>query len=386
MEKILVVDDERSIRTACRRMLENEGFCVFEAWSADEALQLMKSSSFDLAMVDIMLPEMDGITFAGELKRIDENIEVIIMTGFPSMETALGAFNARASDFIIKPFSNKQLIRAAVRCLERKRLLQAIEMMNRELETKARDLEKRNRELEEASAFKSQLISIIAHDLRSPLTAMAGYSELMCLTDLSPLEVKEMAREMQDGCLQLESLVHNLLDLSRIESGIIRCERKPVDMDGMLKRSVRIFQTRAGSHSFHMNISSEPVLGDEEKIFQILNNLIGNAVKFSPPGSSIEISTTVKSEVLELRIRDEGIGIPAEEIPRIFQRFYRVSGPGAPQAPGSGLGLYIVKTLVEAQGGDIHVESEEGKGTTFIIQFPLQSKSESECHPMMQVV
>lgn len=226
--------------------------------------------------------------------------------------------------------------------------------------------------LKELDKLKTELLSTVSHELRSPLGRIKATVTSLLQQDVDWDE--ETRREMLASIVvdvdQLSELVSNLLDMSTIEAGMLRLDRDWVNMQDLIKRLGRRWRA-AGTHDIRLDVPSRlpAVFVDERRVAQVLNNLVDNAMKFSPPGSRITVSARADGEWLEMSVTDMGIGIEPEHIPRLFDRFYRGAGSSC---GGTGLGLSICKGLVEAHGGFITVQSRPGYGSKFTVRLPLK--------------
>lgn len=249
--------------------------------------------------------------------------------------------------------------------------------LNNELITTQRELIKRNVELERLNEVKNQFIGVAAHDLRNPLQVIEGYSQMLLdklFGDLTPEQRKfiSVIRKNSDFMLKL---ITDLLYISKIEAGKLQLELKETDLFALLERNVELNRLLAEQKQIDIRLSRQddfpPVLLDAAKIEQVLNNLISNAVKFSNPRTTVKVCAFRKEEEAVISIKDEGQGIPADEIGRLFVPFENLSVKSTAGEPSTGLGLAIVKRIVEGHGGRIWVRSEVGVGSTFTFSLPL---------------
>jgi len=226
----------------------------------------------------------------------------------------------------------------------------------------------------EADELKNTFISIISHELKTPVALIKGYAGTLRREDAhwDPQTVRESAMIIEDEADRLTQLIDNLLDASRLQAGGLKLNRSDVAIDAVAKRLVELFRTQTTQHPFTADFppSFPSVQADPARIEQLLSNLIGNAIKYSPNGGSVRVSGRVTPDAVEITVSDEGIGIPVEEQPRIFERFYRADDALSRRTQGSGLGLYIAKAIVEAHGGHIEVSSTPGRGTAFSFRLP----------------
>lgn len=229
----------------------------------------------------------------------------------------------------------------------------------------------------EAEELKSTFISVITHELKTPVALIKGYASTLLREDAQwdPETAREMVQVIDEESDRLNRLINNLLDVSRIEAGALKLEYSDVDLPKMARRLVEGYALQSDRHRFLVDfVEGFPLVpADEERIRQVLSNLIGNAVKYSPDGGTIRIGGWYDDQEVTVYVADEGIGIPAGEEERVFEPFHRVDSSLRRRTQGAGLGLYLVKALVEAHGGRVWVRSEEGKGATFFFTLPRES-------------
>jgi signal transduction histidine kinase len=222
--------------------------------------------------------------------------------------------------------------------------------------------------------MKTELVQTVSHDLKQPLGVMNGYVELLIMQEKLDQTGENYVKMIQRSINNMRQLIDDLLDLARMESGV-KLEMSQQSIASVLEESlknVRLLAENKGTHITLLVSDDVPmVLGDYERLVQIFNNLIGNAVKYSPRESRVEVQVEVEPQTLRVAVRDNGYGIAPEDQARIFDRFYRVRRPETRDIEGTGLGLAIVRTLIEAHGGSITLESRLGEGTTFFVALPV---------------
>jgi two-component system NtrC family sensor kinase len=228
--------------------------------------------------------------------------------------------------------------------------------------------------IKELDRLKSDFIHTVSHDLRSPLTAILGYTELIERTGSLNPNQHEFLHRLQGSVQHITSLVNDLLDLGRLEAGF-DTRRVLVQLEGVLKYSLDMFDAQIKNKKLNlaMDISSNllPLRANPIRIRRMLDNLLGNAIKYTPDGGNVNVSISMQEHQIILKVEDTGPGIPAEEQNNIFEKFYRATT--APNGvEGSGLGLAIVKSIVTSHQGRVWVESTVGKGSTFIVILPAQ--------------
>lgn len=233
------------------------------------------------------------------------------------------------------------------------------------------------RQLQEVDKMKDEFIAMASHELRSPLTAIKGYIDLVLeeLKDKIDKNSQEKLARVAISANRLDDLVSDLLDVSRIEQGRIKLSCQPLDLQKIIQEILKEFELQAQEKKLQLiyqapSEKSPYVLADIDKLKQVLVNLISNAIKFTPQGQ-IVISTALKQNMVQIKVKDTGLGLSAEEQKKIFQKFSRLSKEQTAHIPGTGLGLWITKQLVEMMKGKISVESMEGVGSQFIVSLPL---------------
>ncbi len=277
---------------------------------------------------------------------------------------------------------------------------QAIQQMNLELETKVaertrqlgaatEELRRRNDELERANAelqkldeLKSEFVSMVSHELRAPLTNINGSLELLLQDDTLGAGVghREMLQIVQEQSARLTRLVQGILNVSRIEAGQLVLQPQAFNIVAQIERVIDVWESRGVANRFERpSVQNLPsVWGDRDRTEEILFNLIDNAIKYSSEGATIRVDAESEGKVVAVSVSDRGIGIPDDEIDKIFEKFHRVDRSDASESYGYGLGLYICRRLVEAQGGQIWVESVLGEGSTFRFSLPLAGHGQVE--------
>ncbi len=260
------------------------------------------------------------------------------------------------------------------------RLYEDLSLLNNELATLQREMAKKNVELEQLNALKSELLGMAAHDLRSPLGVVQNYSDFL-EADVGPLlsdEQRAFISTIKRTSSFMLNLVDDLLDVSTIEAGRLTLDRRPCDLGQLLTDNVTLNRTLAARKSITIEWTAPaatlPMVSlDAGRIEQVLNNLIGNAMKFAAPGSRVLVAVLSAADAVVFSIADEGPGIPPGDLPNLFKPFARATARGTAGEKSTGLGLAIVRKIVEAHGGRIWVESEPGHGATFLVSLPTTS-------------
>ncbi len=382
-DRILVVDDEKEIRELLMKTLTRlSHFRVELAEDGDEALKKIEQENFDLVLTDLKMPKKDGLQLVAEIAKSKPEILTVLMTGHGTIDSALEAMKEGASDYLMKPLNLEEMIVRLRKVLEQRQRF-----------TRLRDfaahLERTNQDLKRIDEMKSEFVSVASHELRTPLATIKNAVQLILRGKTG--EINETQSNLlsiaEKNIIRLTNILNNLLDLSRIESGKIGMKFEKLDLKGPIDFIVSSLkpQTDGKSICLKTEVPKEipPIYGDREKIERILMNLIGNALKFTPEGGDVAVSVKLvdgSTSSVAISVRDSGIGIPADHLGKIFEKFYQVEGLLHRSTSGTGLGLAITKGLVEAHQGKIYVESEVGKGSTFTFILPVSKGAKRESH------
>jgi two-component system, sensor histidine kinase and response regulator len=361
---ILVVDDIPQNIQVVGTMLREKGYSIMPATSGAAALQRLRTKLPDLILLDLMMPEMDGLEVCRRLKAdgATQAIPIIFLTASNEMDHLVQGLDAGAVDYVTKPFNPPELLARVRTHLELKHARDTIVRYGEEL-----------RRLNEE---KNEFMGIAAHDLRNPLSAVQGCAE-MVIEDAQALahrEIEENGRRIHEAAVRMAEMVRNLLDANRIERGEMHLNLAPTDLAALLAPLVEAQRTRAAAkqQAIHLEAGAGPVMAmaDAHVMVQVWENLISNAVKYSPPGKNIFVSLNQAPDGARFEVRDEGPGLNAEDQRRLFGKFARLSARPTGGEQSTGLGLSIVKKLIEAMHGQVWCESELGQGATFIVTLP----------------
>jgi signal transduction histidine kinase len=246
-----------------------------------------------------------------------------------------------------------------------------------EAESAQRQLVRQNEQLREADRLKDEFVALISHDLRTPLTSIMGYLELVLDEDNLTEEQRGFLDVADRNADRLLRLVDDLLFVARFEAGQLELRPAELDLAAVVRQSVEESGPVAAAGGVELiceaaDVSS--VQADKGRMFQLVENLVSNAIKFTPAGGDVRVSVTPVNGVVRLEVADNGIGIASDEQQRLFERFFRASTASEHQIPGTGLGLYITRAIVEAHGGSIAVRSDPGEGTSFCVELPTRPR------------
>lgn len=468
-ERVLVVDDSRVYRDlVTNHILDPNGYESLAAADGEEGLQLARSKSPDLIVLDMLMPKLNGVQVLEALHKEKIDIPVILMTVHGSEEAAVTAFRHGAKDYVIKPFEVDELLEAMERALTEVRLRREKEALTRELEAQHRQLEavlantkdaviliedgehdavilvndaacqafgieadaagrplaqvvrhetllkvfkdaKRSSEpthseilladgrtlnanvtpipgvgraavmqdithLKQLDQMKSEFVTTVSHDLRSPLTTIKGFADLLAVAGPLNEHQQTFAARIQRGVDNLTEMVTDLLDLGRIESEVSR-ELELCGLETIVEKVVSAQKLNASikgqSLVFELEPDLPPVYGSPLRLTQALSNLVSNSIKYTPEGGQISITGNRRDGHVVVAISDDGIGIPPADRPYIFDKFYRVKSAETDHIVGSGLGLALVKSIIEKHNGRIWVRSQLGEGSVFSFMLPI---------------
>ena len=513
-EKVLIVDDEPDVLDLCRRILESQGYDVSSASNGYDALDIARDVEFDLLLTDIKMPGMTGLDIAQALKESDPGIICVTMTGYATMDSAIKALSLGIDEFILKPFTPKDLVRGINKALEKehlkkenfrlhsliplfelnKTLMGTVEVNNvlnrlieiAQNETKAdfaglylfregdlvsrlncedgssftkkqqlassqlaravfeestqltwhqgspgqnhhgiidqldatsiiaTPLKSQNSQLgvlilahtdgsfaqsdseflsvlcgqasialENARAYqqlqildhmKSEFINIAAHELRTPLSILMGYASI--LQEEAPESQREFVSNIMRNAMRLRSLMDDMLNLKKLETGLVSIAQDSLYLQEVVEQIIQDLSLLSDEkHNFDIDVPPDfpQMVIDRQKLELILVNLLHNAIKFTPPGGHISFKARVVSNQAIMALNNTGITIPKTDQERIFERFYQVEDSLTREHGGAGLGLSIVRGMVEVCGGQISVESTDEEGTTFTFNMPLDN-------------
>jgi two-component system sensor histidine kinase/response regulator len=363
---VLVVDDDAGNRDVLSRRLRWQGHDVTTASNGSDALQRMRKTPFDLVLLDIMMPDMDGYEVLGHIKSDERllHIPVIMISALNDLQSVVRCIEAGAEDYLSKPF-NPILLKARIdSCLEKKRCRDRETALFEQLQTNYE-------RLQEVEKLRDDMRNMIVHDLRTPLTAMLVGVEMLEQDGALDAMQHEIVSIAAGGGKTLLGMINDLLDVEKMESGSARLQYDELFADVLVAGALDQVSSLAlaGENALVTEIAHglPAFAGDGNRLSRTLVNLIGNAIKFTQGGTVTIAVTRENNESIRFAVRDTGEGIPSEAFTRIFEKFGQLDS----RRVGTGLGLAFCKLAVEAHGGRIEVESTLGVGSTFSFTIPL---------------
>ncbi len=491
-EPVLVVDDERFFQELLVKILGQEGYDVTVAGSGQEALKAFHGGRYRVVVLDLVLPDLTGTDVLTRLREMDQDVAVIMVTAYASLESAIDALKAGAYDYIRKPIVREYLLRSVERAFERQRLTVENRVLIQQLKARLEEVKSLGREKEEVFrvldeglvvledngkivnlnpkaeqllgwqdqpaskggflpasfplpegfleavadstrqplrttvSFKNsrsenkdvelvglsmdlgpdapryllgmrditeikdlerrreEFLSIVTHDLRTPLTSMKGFIELLLNEKHETGEtVKNYLRIIDSESDRMIALINDLLDLAQIDSDRLKLDLQSIVLSDMLIYGIKSMEGLGKQRDVTLRLSirgdkdSLVFMGDKRRFLQILMNLYSNALRFSPKGGAVDTIAYLENDHVVVEILDEGPGVPCEEMERIFEKYHQVGHPSPERAKGSGLGLAIVRKILELHGGMIRMENREDKqGSRFVMELPASVKGD----------
>ncbi len=362
---VLVVDDTPGNLRVLVDSLSNRGLNILVATDGTSAIERAVYSQPDLILLDVIMPGIDGFETCRIFKEKPEttDIPVIFMTALSDTSQKIKAFEVGAVDYVTKPFEEEELIARVDAHLTIRRLQD--------------DLMRRNTQLEDLNQLKNEFLGMAAHDIRNPLTAILATSEILEMTAATTTEEKliRMAQQVQTAGNRIKTLLSNLLDVNAIDSGKRNIDIQPIEVEAVLEQISTTHLPAAREKKIDLirepTAEADIIQADATAISQVLDNLISNAIKYSEPGKRVWIKSQRQEEKITLSIRDEGPGLSEEDRGKLFGKFARLTPRPTAGETSTGLGLWIVKELVQSMEATIRCESALGEGTSFIVEFPV---------------
>ena len=374
---ILVVDDTPQNLALMRDLLETD-YTVKLAPSGERALKIAQSQPPDLVLLDIMMPDLDGYEVCRRLKANPQtaDIPVIFFTAKTETQDEQMGFALGAADYITKPISPPIVLARVKAHLLFKQARDALERRNREDKQRFDSALAQQVEL---NALKSTFVAMTSHEFRTPLTSiLVSHSLLRNYCDRLPeAERNNLLDSIEAAVKRMVLMLDQVLTIGRADARVLSFNPKPINLLALCHQlrdeAVASHMVREGGLvarvALDVELDEHDIVADEKLLRHILGNLLSNAIKYSPASAEAFFRVRRNGQGLNFEVRDQGIGIPAEELPRLFGDFHRASNVG--NIPGTGLGLAIVKRAVESHGGAIQVTSQPGAGTCFTVTIPL---------------
>ncbi|MEA5515670.1 hybrid sensor histidine kinase/response regulator [Nodularia sp. UHCC 0506] len=378
--KVLLIEDslpEARLLLEFLRQADSKEFRLTHVKRLNEALNALTRESYDVILLDLTLPDSQGLSSLPVLMNHASSTPIVVLTNTNDEDLAIEAVRQGAQDYLVKRQVNVDvLVRSICYAIERKQALETLRTVNQSLEVR---VEERTAELvkaHELNQFKSEFVSMLSHDIRNPLnTILLAAGLLQNYDDKLTQETKYNHLEMIRAAIKnMAQLLDEVSLIGKADAGKLECELVCLDLELFCRQLIDEAQLNTREKNLTIEFTSVGKLADavwdEMLLRHILGNLLGNAIKYSQPGGKIQFELIAQEHAVTFRIQDWGIGIPKQDLPMLFHSFHRAANVGG--IPGTGLGLAIAKKCVEAHGGEILVNSEVGIGTAFTVTLPVK--------------
>ncbi len=397
---VLVADDSGDIREIVGSFLTALGYQPDMAVDGQQALNLFKQRTYDVLICDLQMPRLEGLSLLAEVKAIDPDAVVVILTGNATLETAIEAMRLGAYDYLLKPVEDMEafgrLIERAYTqrtlIVENHRLVAELQQANARLETevaaRTRELQAANESLLSLDKLKNDFISVVSHELRTPLSVLSLEAELLASDrhGLPPDKIKEIYATLQQNTHRLKIQIDNLLDFALIERGDLELDFRLCSINRIVRDVVDLYEMRVTEKNVKFALNLLPttqmsVIADGPRLRSALIQLVDNAVKFTPEGGVITVgvhglvtlpSTDIPAAAIS--VRDTGLGIESEMQQKLFTAFSQGDMSATRRYGGMGIGLALAKRILEAHGGKITFKSELGHGSLFAMWVPVKPR------------
>jgi signal transduction histidine kinase len=382
--RILLADDNSDMREYVRRLLAPK-YEVVAVADGESALGTARREDFDLVLSDVMMPKLDGFGLLKALRGDDRTatIPVILLSARAGEAASVEGMEAGADDYLVKPFSTRELLARVEAHLNLQRIRRESEAAV--LKLMAREQEAR-KSAEIANRIKDDFLAILSHELRTPLNAIVGWTHLLKGGKLSELDRHRGIDVIERNAAAQRAIIDELLDISRIVTGKLKLDPKPIELSGVIESAIDAVRPAAERKNIQifttLDRNAGLVMGEAVRLQQVIWNLLANAVKFTPNQGTVDVELKAAGQNVQVIIRDTGEGIEPEFLPYIFERFRQADTSSKRVHGGLGLGLSIVNSLVAMHGGEIQAASEgKGMGATFTLSLPILSLSDLEGIP-----
>ena len=374
-ERLLLVDNDMPTLSRLTEALLALGYDVTSTINGEEALKLASAKPFALAAIGgsaLETTKLSGSNLALKLREKDKDLRIILMVDqFPVQDALKGvsrAIELGLDDAILKPIDGSRLVLSIQRALEQRFLKLENVRLLKEVQDSAR-------QLAQVNGFQTKFFATVAHDVKNPLTAILGYAEVLSMRLKSQPDELKCAAHIHNAAKTLNLLVSDLVDLAAIESGKLRVEIGPLDLASVINDVKSRVDVVASRKQLQFHVSLPPALpalnGDAHRLGQVIQNLCTNAVQYTKEGGRISIEATLHPDWVVVGVRDTGIGISKEDLPRVWERFFQTKEAQNMRKAGFGLGLKIAREIVLMHGGDMGIESELGVGSFFYFKLPV---------------
>jgi signal transduction histidine kinase len=380
--RVLIVDDDLLLLEALPEVIHRRlpEALVETSPSAREALARIQRTDYDAIVTDIKMPDIDGLVLLSQIREIQSATPTLLITGHGEHDLAVSALRGGAFDFLQKPIDRDYFMASLSRAIQVRQLSRQVDAQKHALARHANELEllvqERTRELHRANQAKDEFLATLSHELRTPLTAIFGWAQMLRSGKLDEPTFRRALDSIERNARMQVQLIDDLLDISRIITGKLRLQVRPVELGPVIEAATDAVQPAAEAKGILLVRQIQPkaglVSGDPDRLQQVVWNLLSNAIKFTSKGGEITVSVLRVDSSVEVSVTDTGQGIDGDFLPYVFDRFRQADSTTTRRYGGLGLGLSIVRHLVEMHGGTAMAESAGlGHGATFKVRFPL---------------
>lgn len=379
---ILLIEDnlaEARFLQEVLRQYEFQDFHIFHVQRLNEALQELEqkksSDLYDIVLLDLTLPDSNGLSSLVDIMQSQPTLPIVVLTNTNDDDLAVEAVKKGAQDYLVKKQVNDKVLLRSIRyAIERKQVLETLREVNHTLENRVQESTTELIRAKEINRFKSEFVSMLSHDIRNPLNAILLAAGLLKNSDETISQEKKLShyKVIRSAIKNMALLLDEASFIGKADSGKLECQRTLLSIKNICLEVIENVTLSLEEKEIDLIFTTSgeviDVLCNENLLHHILDNLIFNAIKYSPSQSTINFNLSFTKEFFIFDIKDEGVGIPLKEQPYIFQPFHRASNIGS--IPGTGLGLAIVKKCVDMLNGEVMLESEVGFGSTFTVKIP----------------
>lgn len=380
---ILLIEDDLAAARLLQELLKCsalDAFRLVHVKRLGEALETLKAAeleaqTYDVILLDLTLPDSSGLASLTPLLHQAPSVPIIVLTNTNDDKLAIEAVRQGAQDYLVKRMVNAEVLVRSIRyAIERKQAFESLKEMNETLESQVKAKTEQLLQAQELNQLKAEFVSMMSHDFRNPLSTILLSTELLrdSAEKLSPEQKLRLFQRIRAAGQNMTQLLDEVLFMGQSDLNELQCFPVPLNVESFCRQIVDEIQLEVGD-KYEIIFESQGVfqsaLWDDNLLRHILNNLLNNAIKYSPEGSTIRFDILGREDAVIFQVQDQGVGIPPGDLPKVFQAFYRSENVG--KVPGNGLGLAIVKRCVETHGGQISVDSQLDVGTTFTVAIPV---------------
>lgn len=369
---VLIIDDSSFMRIMLKNLLSIRRFNTIETKSGKEAMEALKENKIHLILLDYEMPVMDGAQTLEKIKNHDGflDIPVIMISSHSSKDLVARVLKHGASDFIVKPFSNEELL---LKCD-----IHVAHFLDIKIgQTREKELNSAMKKVIQLENNKSMFLANMSHEIRTPLNAILGFIDLLKEESKDRMKSLEYLNIMEDSSRSLITIIEDILDFSKIENGKLTIDKIDFNTKVEFELITKLFDAQCSQKNIFLSLYlddnlPEVINSDPLRIKQVVSNLISNAVKFTPSGKSISVVISYKNNLLNISVKDEGMGIEEDKLVHIFEAFNQEDNSTTREFGGTGLGLSISNSLVKLLGGKLKVDSVKDKGSEFYFSLPVK--------------